>query len=74
MDSDTVEKLIKKDEGQVSKLTEDEQTKLKPIIEGVVAKEKYSVVFAPYIITLSNIICFTPKIDVVASSLLDHKI
>lgn len=45
VDSDTVEKLIKKDDGQVSKLTEDEQTKLKPIVEGVVAKEKYSVVF-----------------------------
>ena len=45
VDSDTVEKLIKKDDGQVSKLTEDEQTKLKPVIEGVVAKEKYSVQF-----------------------------
>ena len=45
VDSDTVEKLIKKDEGQVSKLTEEEQTKLKPVIEGVVAKEKYTVQF-----------------------------
>ena len=45
VDSDTVEKLIKKDDGQVSKLTEEEQTKLKPVIEGVVAKEKYSVQF-----------------------------
>jgi molecular chaperone HtpG len=45
VDSDTVEKLIKKDDGQVSKLTEDEQTKLKPVIEGVVAKEKYTVQF-----------------------------
>lgn len=45
VDSDTVEKLIKKDDGQVSKLTEDEQIKLKPVIEGVVAKEKYTVQF-----------------------------
>lgn len=45
VDSDTVEKLIKKDEGQPSKLSEDEQKALKPIIEAVVAKEKYTVVF-----------------------------
>jgi molecular chaperone HtpG len=45
VDSDTVEKLIKKDDAQISKLTEDDQTKLKPIVEGVVAKEKYAVVF-----------------------------
>ena len=45
VDSDTVEKLIKKDDGQICKLTEDEQKTLKPIIEGVVAKEKYTVSF-----------------------------
>ncbi len=45
VDSDTVEKLIKKEDDQPSKLTEEEQTKLKPIVEGVVAKEKYTVVF-----------------------------
>jgi molecular chaperone HtpG len=45
VDADTVEKLIKKDDGQVSKLTEDEQNTLKPIVEGVVAKEKYTVTF-----------------------------
>ncbi len=45
VDADTVEKLIKKDDAQVSKLTEDEQNKLKPIVEGVVAKEKYTVTF-----------------------------
>jgi molecular chaperone HtpG len=45
VDSDTVDKLIKKDEAQVSKLTEEEVNALKPIVEGVVAKEKYSVVF-----------------------------
>jgi molecular chaperone HtpG len=45
VDADTVEKLIKKEDAQVSKLTEEEQTKLKPIVEGVVAKEKYTVTF-----------------------------
>lgn len=45
VDSDTVEKLIKKDDAQVSKLTEEEQNTLKPIVEAVVAKEKYTVVF-----------------------------
>ena len=45
VDSDTVEKLIKKDDAQVSKLTEEEQNALKPIVEGVVAKEKYTVTF-----------------------------
>ncbi len=45
VDSDTVEKLIKKEDAQVSKLTEEEVNTLKPIVEGVVAKEKYSVVF-----------------------------
>lgn len=45
VDSDTVDKLIKKDDAQVSKLTEEEQNALKPIVEGVVAKEKFSVVF-----------------------------
>ncbi len=58
VDSDTVEKLIKKDDEQVSKLTEEEQNKIKPVIEGVVAKEKYTVQFeslsetdAPMLIT-----------------------
>ncbi len=58
VDSDTVEKLIKKDDTQVSKLSEDEQNKIKPVIEGVVPKEKYTVVFeslsetdAPMLIT-----------------------
>lgn len=45
VDSDTVDKLIKKDDAQVSKLSEEEQNALKPIVEGVVAKEKFSVVF-----------------------------
>lgn len=58
VDSDTVEKLIKKEEEQPSKLTDEEQNKIRPVIEGVVAKEKYTVVFeslsetdAPMLIT-----------------------
>jgi molecular chaperone HtpG len=58
VDADTVEKLIKKDDAQPSKLTEDEQKALKPVIEEVVPKEKFTVVFeslsekdAPMIIT-----------------------
>jgi molecular chaperone HtpG len=45
VDADTVEKLIRKDDAQPSKLTEDEQKTLKPVIEGVVPKEKFTVVF-----------------------------
>ncbi len=58
VDADTVEKLIKKDEAQPSKLSEEEQGKLKPVIEEVISKEKFTVQFeslsekdAPMIIT-----------------------
>ncbi|MCW3084185.1 MAG: molecular chaperone of family [Bacteroidetes bacterium] len=58
VDADTIDKLIKKEEDQPSKLTEEEQTKLKPVVEGVVPKEKFNVVFeslsekdAPMLIT-----------------------
>lgn len=58
VDADTIEKLIKKDEAQPSKLSEAEQNTLKPVIEDVVPKEKFMVVFeslsekdAPMIIT-----------------------
>lgn len=45
VDADTIEKLIKKDEGQPSKLSEKEQKELQPIVEGIVPKEKFQVVF-----------------------------
>lgn len=45
VDSDTLDKLIKKDENTVSKLTEDDRKKLQPVIEGAVSKEQFSVVF-----------------------------
>jgi molecular chaperone HtpG len=58
VDADSIEKLVKKEEVQPSKLTEEEQNKLRPVIEEVVPKEKFSVVFdsmsekdAPMLIT-----------------------
>jgi molecular chaperone HtpG len=58
VDADTIDKLIKKEESQPSKLTEDEQKQLQPIVESLVPKEKYTVVFeslsekdAPMLIT-----------------------
>jgi molecular chaperone HtpG len=58
VDADTIDKLIKKEESQPSKLSEEEQTKLKPVVESVVPKEKFTVSFeslsekdAPMIIT-----------------------
>jgi molecular chaperone HtpG len=58
VDADVIDKIIKKDEDQPSKLSEKEQNILKPIVEGTVPKEKFTVVFeslsekdAPMIIT-----------------------
>ncbi|MES2837842.1 MAG: molecular chaperone HtpG [Bacteroidota bacterium] len=45
VDADTIDKLINKEEAMPSKLSEEEQNKLKPIIEGVVPKEKFTVQF-----------------------------
>ncbi|MES2593012.1 MAG: molecular chaperone HtpG [Bacteroidota bacterium] len=58
VDSDTIDKLINKEEVQPSKLSEEEKKQLQPIVEGIVPKEKFSVVFeslsekdAPMLIT-----------------------
>lgn len=58
VDADTVDKLISKEETTVSKITEEEQNSIKPVIENVINKEQFSVVFenlsetdAPMIIT-----------------------
>jgi molecular chaperone HtpG len=58
VDSDTIDKLINKEETQPSKLSEDEKKQLQPIVEQIVPKEKFSVVFeslsekdAPMLIT-----------------------
>ncbi len=45
VDSDTVDKLIKKDENQPSKLSEDEIKQLQPVIEEAVPKEQFMVSF-----------------------------
>jgi molecular chaperone HtpG len=45
VDADTIDKLIDKDEKVPSKLDEKEQEKLKPVIEGIMAKEKFTVQF-----------------------------
>ena len=45
VDSDTIDKLINKDENSVSKITEDQQKELQPIIEGTISKEQFTVVF-----------------------------
>ena len=45
IDADTIDKLINKDEKIPSKLSDKEQEKLKPIIEEVVPKEKFTVLF-----------------------------
>lgn len=45
VDSDVVDKLIKKDEPMPSKLSEEEQNKIKPLFEQAVGKEHYSVIF-----------------------------
>ncbi len=43
VDSDHIDNLIKKDEEQLSKLSDEEKEKLKEIVEGIVPKEKYTV-------------------------------
>ncbi len=58
VDSDHIENLIKKDDNTISKLSEDEQTKLKEVVEHIVPKTTYSVQLealdsnaSPFIIT-----------------------
>ncbi len=43
VDSDHIDNLIKKDEERISKLTDEEKEALKPIVEGVIPKEKYTI-------------------------------
>lgn len=45
IDADTIDKLINKDEEIPSKLSDEEKEKLKPVIEDVVEKEKFTVQF-----------------------------
>jgi len=43
VDADSIDKLIQKEENQISKLSDDDQGKLKTFIEDIVPKEKYTV-------------------------------
>lgn len=45
VDADTIDKLINKEEAQPSKLSDEEQTSLKPIFEGQVETGKFTVTF-----------------------------
>lgn len=45
VDGDTIDQLIKKEEEIPSKLNEEEENKLKPVIEGVLPKESFNVNF-----------------------------
>jgi len=47
VDADHIDKLIEKDEVQISKLSEDEQTKLKSVLEAIVPKANYTVQIEP---------------------------
>lgn len=58
VDSDTIDKLINKEEKATSNLTEEQQKQLQPIIEGTISKEQFTVQFeslsekdAPMLIT-----------------------
>ena len=59
VDSDSIDKLIKKEDDQPSKLSEEQINTLKPIIEGNVNKEKFTVMMenlssdeSPFLITV----------------------
>ena len=47
VDADHIDKLIEKDEVQISKLSEDEQTNLKLVLEAIVPKATYTVQIEP---------------------------
>ena len=47
VDSDHIDKLIQKEDTQISKLSEDEQTNLKTVLEEIVPKSNYSVQLEP---------------------------
>ena len=59
VDSDFIDNLIKKDDAVISKLTDEEKEALKPVIEGVIASQTYTVQLeamdsasSPFIITV----------------------
>lgn len=61
VDADTLDKLIKKSDEIPSKLSKDDEEKLKPIFEGVVTKDKFKVEFESMSETESPIIITQPE-------------
>ena len=61
VDSDTLDNLIKKDEEIPSKLSKDDEEKLKVIFEGAVDKQKFKVEFASMSETEAPIIVTQPE-------------
>lgn len=61
VDADTLDNLIKKDEDIPSKLSEEEQEKLKPVFEGVVDKDKFKIQFESMSETEAPIVVTQPE-------------
>jgi molecular chaperone HtpG len=61
VDSDHIDKLIQKEDTQISKLSEDETTKLKTVVEEIVPKANYSVQLEPMDSTAAPFIITQPE-------------
>ena len=61
VDSDHIDKLIQKEETQISKLSEDESTQLKTVLEEIVPKSNYSVQLEPMDSTAAPFIITQPE-------------
>jgi molecular chaperone HtpG len=61
VDSDHIDKLIQKEDTQISKLSEDESTQLKTVLEEIVPKSNYSVQLEPMDSTAAPFIITQPE-------------
>ena len=61
VDADHIDKLIQKDDVQISKLSEDEQTNLKSVLEAIVPKANYTVQLEPMDSNASPFIITQPE-------------
>ncbi|NBU80535.1 MAG: molecular chaperone HtpG, partial [Flavobacteriaceae bacterium] len=61
VDSDHIDKLIQKEDTQISKLSEDESTQLKTVLEEIVPKTNYSVQLEPMDSTAAPFIITQPE-------------
>jgi molecular chaperone HtpG len=61
IDSDSIDKLISKDDNVPSKLSKEDEEKLKPIFESSVNKEKYTIQFESMLETDSPVIITQPE-------------